>query len=126
MKRRKRFPDSVLAAVEKSMVIGVRAGMKPHRIIGIWAVVVEKRVFTRSWSMKARSWFWTFLEDPRGLLTVDSRRFNIRAVHTRSERLKKAVDRAYLQKYHTPWSRKFARGLGRGKRRETTTELLPA
>ncbi|MBI3005088.1 MAG: DUF2255 family protein [Ignavibacteriales bacterium] len=125
MKSKRRFSDRILAEVHKSMVVGIRAGMKPHRIIGIWAVVVEKRVFTRSWSMKERSWFRTFQEDPRGILTVGIRKLKIRAVHTRSERLKKAVDRAYIEKYHTPGSIKFARGLARGKRRDTTTELIP-
>jgi len=49
----------------------------------------------------------------------------VRAVQTRSLRLKDAVDRAYLEKYHTPGSLKFARDLGRKKSRETTTELVP-
>ncbi len=120
-----RFSGRLLAVIEKSMVIGIRAGMKPHRIIGIWAVVVERRVFARSWSMKPRSWYRTFLEDPRGILTVGSRSFKIRVVHTRSERLKKGVDRAYMMKYRTPGSIKFAKGLARGKRRDTTIEFLP-
>jgi hypothetical protein len=46
-------------------------------------------------------------------------------VQTRSERLKDAVDRAYLEKYHTPGSIKFARDLVRAKSRATTTELVP-
>jgi hypothetical protein len=46
-------------------------------------------------------------------------------VQTRSERLKEAIDRAYLEKYHTPGSVKFARDLGRAKSRATTTELVP-
>jgi hypothetical protein len=33
-------------------MIGLRAGSEPHRIIGIWAVVVEKRVQTRSERLK--------------------------------------------------------------------------
>ena len=44
----------------------------------------------------------------------------------RSERLKDAIDRAYLEKYCTPGSIHFARDLGRKKSRETTTELVPA
>ncbi len=49
----------------------------------------------------------------------------VRAVGTRSERLKDAVDKAYLEKYKTPGSIKYARGLGRKKSRDTTTELVP-
>jgi hypothetical protein len=97
----------------------------PHRTIGIWAVVVEGRVFVRSWSLKPRSWWRTFQEDPRGVMAVEGREIRVRAVATRSERLKDAVSRAYLEKYHTPGSVKYARDLGRPRSRATTTELVP-
>ena len=121
-----RFPAKVVAEVRDGMILGIRAGTKPHRVIGIWAVVVEGRVFVRSWSLKPRSWWRTFLEEPRGIVEVSGRTFKVRAVQTRSERLKDAVDRAYLEKYHTPGAIKFARDLGRAGSRATTTELLPA
>jgi hypothetical protein len=119
------FSASVLAAIRDGQVIGIRAGSAPHRVIAIWAVVVQGRVFVRSWGVKARSWFRTFLEDPRGIITVNGREIRVRAVFTRSDRLKDAVSRAYLEKYHTPGSLKFARDLGRPKSRATTTELVP-
>src|SRR5688500_422827 len=125
MRNRRRFPPKVLAAIRDGQVLGIRAGTRPHRIIGIWIVVVEDRVFVRSWSLKPRSWFRTFLEEPRGTVTVDGREIPVRAVLTRSERLKDAVSRAYLEKYHTPGSLKFARDLGSAKSRGTTTELVP-
>ena len=125
-RRNKRgFSASVLAAIDDGQVIGIRAGLEPHRVIAIWAVVVQGRVFVRSWSLKARSWFRTFVEDPRGIITVNDREIPVRAVFTRSERLKDAVSRAYLEKYHTPGSLKVARDLGRPKSRATTTELVP-
>jgi len=116
----------VVAAIRDGKILGIRAGTAPHRIIGIWAVVVEGRVFVRSWSLKPRSWWRTFREDPRGIIEVGGRVIPVRAVHTRSERLKDAVDRAYLEKFHTPGSIKFARDLGRARSRATTTELVPA
>jgi hypothetical protein len=122
---RKRFTPKTLASVRDGQVIGIRAGTQPHRFIAIWAVVVQGRVFVRSWSVKPRSWFRTFLEEPRGTITVDGRELPVRAVVTKSERLKDAVSRAYLEKYHTPGSLKFARDLGGAKSRATTTELVP-
>ena len=125
MKARRRFPNEVVSAIRKGMVSGVRAGTQPHRFIAVWAVVVEGRVFVRSWSLKPRSWYRTFLEEPRGMIQVGGKEFAVRAVHTRSERLKHLVDRAYLEKFNTPGSIKFARDLGRAKSRATTTELVP-
>ncbi len=125
MTHKDRFPDHILDAIRRGMVIGIRAGTAPHRVIGIWAVVVERRVFVRSWSLKPRSWYRTFLAEPRGSLFVNDEEFPIRAVRTRSERLKDAVSRTYLEKYKTPGSIKYARDLGKPKSRATTTELVP-
>src|SRR6266496_1309831 len=121
----KKFPKEIVAAIRDGKILGIRAGTKPHRIIGIWAVVVEGRVFVRSWSLKPRSWYRTFLEEPRGTIQVAGREIPVRAVQTRSERLKDAVDRAYLEKYKSPGAIEYARDLGRSKSRATTTELVP-
>jgi hypothetical protein len=125
-RNRRRFSRPVVAAVRGEKYLGIRAGTKPHRVIGIWAVVVGDRVFVRSWSLKPRSWWRTFLQEPRGIFQVGDRTLRVRAVQTRSERLKDAVDRAYLEKYNTRGSIKYARDLGSRKSRATTTELVPA
>jgi hypothetical protein len=125
MKPRKRYTENVLTSIRDGKILAIRAGSAPHRFIGIWAVVVENRVFVRSWSLKPRSWYRTFLEEPHGAINVDGREIEVRAVQTRSERLKKAVDEAYLNKYNTRASLKYARDLGRKKSRDTTTELVP-
>ena len=126
-----RFPASFIDAIRDSKILGIRAGSAPHRFIGIWFVVVGGRIFIRSWSLKERSWYHTFRSDPRGRMhiegkTMRAREVAVRAVMTRSERLKDAVSRAYLEKYDTPGSVKFARDLGRKRSRDTTTELVPA
>ncbi len=126
MKAKQRFSIDVVAAIRDGKILGIRAGTKPHRIIGIWAVVVENRVFVRSWGLKERGWYRALLEDPRGIIEVDGREIPVRAALTRSERLKTAVDRAYREKYNTPASLHFVRGFARSKkRRDTTTELVP-
>ena len=125
MRTKRWFAEDVLAAIRDGKILGIRAGTRPHRVIGIWAVTVDGRVFVRSWSLKPRSWCRTFLEDPRGIIQVSGRTIPVRAVHTRSERLKHAIDRAYLKKFNRPGFIKFARDLGRAKSRATTTELVP-
>jgi hypothetical protein len=125
MKSSSRFPKATVAAIREGKILGIRAGTKPHRIIGIWAVVVEGRVFVRSYTLKPRSWYRTFLEEPRGVIEVDGRQIPVRPVFTRSERLKKLVDRAYAEKFPTPGSRQFVEGFKEKKRRDTTTELVP-
>jgi hypothetical protein len=122
---RKGFSAPVLAAIRDAQVLGIRAGTAPHRIIAVWVVVVGGRVFVRSWGVKAGGWYNTFLEEPRGVIEIAGRTIRIRAVRTRSDRLKDAVSRAYREKYHTPGSLKYVRDLARPKSRATTTELVP-
>jgi hypothetical protein len=125
LKKKRKFSKRILDSVHKNKMIGILAGTEPHRFIGIWAVVVEDRVFVRSWSLKARSWYRTFLKNPLGFITVDSKEIAVRATQIRSDRIRKAVDVAYLAKYNTPGSIRYAKDLGRVRSRETTTELLP-
>jgi hypothetical protein len=126
MPTKPRFPDDLLAAIDEGKTLRIRAGSEPHRFIGIWAVVVEGRVFVRSWSLKPRSWYRTFLTESVGAIQIARREVAVRAVQTRSERLKAAVDGAYLAKYHTAGAIKYARDLGGEPSRSTTTELVPA
>ena len=122
-----RFSGDILAAIQKDKIFGIRAGRdSTHRVVGIWAVVVEGRVFVRSWSMKPRSWWRTFLEDPYGYLFIEEKEFPVRAIRARSERLKDLVSRAYRQKYDTPGSIQYVKEMSRGNSRNTTTELVPS
>jgi len=123
----KRFPAAVIGLVKGGKYFGIRAGRAPHRFIGIWVVDVAGRLFVRSWTLKPRSWWRSFLEEPVGALQVPgrARALGVRAVQTKSERLRDAVDRAYLEKYNTKGSLHFSRGFRTKRRRETTTELVP-
>ena len=125
MKARRRFTSRDLEAIRASKIVGIRAGDEPHRVIGIWAVVARNRVFVRSWSLTAGGWYRTFLATPRGSLHIGGREIPVRAVHTRSEALKAAVDRAYAEKYNTPGALKYVRDLKRPKSRNATVELVP-
>lgn len=115
----------VVAAIDASKILGVRAGARSdHRFIGIWPVVVSGRVFARSWTLKANGWYRTFLKDPLGTIQVGDREIRIRARLVRSERIRDAVEAAYAHKYPTPGSRKFVRGFRTKRRREATMEFL--
>ncbi|HEY0592854.1 MAG TPA: DUF2255 family protein [Thermoanaerobaculia bacterium] len=124
MATRPRFDDETLAALARGKILGIRAGDE-HRFIGIWMVVVERRLFVRSWDRREGGWLDAFAADPRGAIRIGEREIPVRAARTRSERLKAAVDRAYATKYDTKGSVKYVRGLRVPSRRDTTTELMP-
>jgi hypothetical protein len=123
---RRHFSRPVVKAIDESKILGIRAGARSsHRFIGIWAVVVDGRVFARSWTQKPGGWYRTFLEDPLGTLQVGERQIGIRAVRARGERVRDAVERAYAAKYPTPGSVRYVRGFRTPRRRQTTMEFLP-
>lgn len=120
------LPRALVAAINASPILGVRAGARTeHRFIGIWPVVVDGRVFGRSWSLKPTGWYRTFLEDPLGTIQVGEREVRIRAVPVRSERIRDAVEQAYAEKYVTPASRRYVRGFRTKRRRAATMEFKP-
>ena len=122
------FPDDVLARIHADRILGIRAGKaSTHRTIGLWAVVVDGRVFVRSWSMKPRSWWRTLLDDPCGTVFVGRRKRGIpvRAVQVRSEEMKDRVSQAYREKYNTRGSIGYVQDMSRKPSRDTTTELVP-
>lgn len=129
MKPGQHFSVDILEQIKKDKILGIRAGSdSSHRVIGIWAVVVESRVFVRSWSMKPNSWWRTLLEEPYGEIFVSKRKrgIKVRTAQVRSEKLKDAVSAAYREKYNTPGSIGYVEDMSRKPSRDTTTELIVA
>lgn len=81
-------------------------------------------MFVRSWSLKPRSWWRTLLEDPHGIIVVGKTEIRVRAIQTRSERLKNLVSAAYKEKYKTPGSVQYVKDMSKKKSRDTTMELV--
>lgn len=121
-----RFSSRLVAAVDAAKILGVRAGAKSdHRFIGVWPVVVDGRVFVRSWTLTPGGWYRTFLEDPLGVIQVGEREIRVRARQVSSERILDAIEDGYAEKYPTPGSAKYVRGFRTKRRREATMEFLP-
>lgn len=122
----RRFSRPVIAAIDESGIIGIRAGTRSdHRFTGVWPIVVDGRVFARSWTLKPAGWYRTFLDDPVGTLQIGERQIAIQAKRVRGERLIAKIEEAYAAKYATPASQKYVRGFRTTRRRETTTEFVP-
>jgi hypothetical protein len=122
---RRTLPRPVVTAIDASKYLRIRAGARSdHRFIAVWPVVIDGRVFVRSWTLKPDGWYRRFLEDPLGAIQIGERQLSVRAARVRSERILTAVERAYAEKYTTPGSRRYVRGFRTARRRATTTEFL--
>jgi hypothetical protein len=83
-------------------------------------------VFVRSWNDKPTGWYRAFRTEPVGSIQVDGREIAVRALPTRSERLRAAVTVAYGEKYNTKASQKWVTGFAEPERAAVTLELVPA
>jgi len=118
------FDAGILDALERAKILGIRSGDE-HRHTGVWVVVVEARVFVRSWNDKPTGWFRAFRTQPDGSMHLDKRDILIRGVPVRSTRLRAAVTAAYARKYDTNASKKWVDGFAEPARLLTTLELEP-
>ena len=122
----KRLARAIVSAADASKIMGIRAGKSSdHKFIGVWPIVVNRRLFARSWTLTNGGWYKTFLEDPLGTLQVGEREIRVRARRVTSERLRDQIEDAYAGKYNTRASQKYVRGFRTPRRRETTTEFVP-
>jgi hypothetical protein len=119
----RRFSGPELEELATSKILGVRAGIE-HRYTGVWVVVVEGRVFVRSWNDKPTGWYRAFRAEPQGSIQLAGREIAVRARQLRGARLRDAVTRAYAEKYNTKASEKWVRGFAEPHRAAATLEFL--
>ena len=116
---------TIVEAARKAKIIGVRAGTE-HRYTGVWVVVVEDRIFARSWSDKPTGWFRAFRKEPNGTIQIDDLEIPVHGKSVRSARLRDAVTAAFAEKYNTKGSRTWVEGFAEPERVLTTLEFVPA
>ena len=118
------FDDALVEALDNAKILGVRAGTE-HRYTGVWVVVVDGRVFVRSWNDKPTGWFRAFKKEPSGTIQVGKLEIPVRAKLVRSARLRDAVTVAFGEKYNTKGSQQWVEGFAEPARVLTTLEFVP-
>ena len=118
------FADNIVEAFRSAKIMGVRAGAE-HRYTGVWVVVVDGRVFARSWNDKPTGWFQAFRKQSSGMVQVGDLELQVRGKMVRSARLRDAVTAAFGEKYPTKGSRKWVEGFAEPERVANTIEFIP-
>ena len=125
MSKGTKLNKAAIETLRTAKIIGVRAGTE-HRYTGVWVVVVEGRVFARSWNDKPTGWFQAFKREPKGTIQVGELEISVRGKPVRSARLRDAVTEAYAEKYNTKGSQKWVEGFAEDHRLLTTMEFVAA
>ena len=115
----------MIAAADASKIMGVRAGdSSAHRFTGVWPVVVNRRLFARSWTVTPGGWYRSFLDDQAGVIQVGERQLRVRAIPVRAATILDAIEDGYAKKYPTPGAQTYVRGFRTARRRSATLEFV--
>ena len=123
MAKEKTFSDEEIEVLRNAKILGVRSGTA-HRYTGVWVVVVDDRVFVRSWNDKPTGLFRAFKKEPAGTIQVGDVEIPVKGKPVRSERVRDAVTLAYGEKYPTRGSKKWVEGFAEPERVLTTLEFV--
>jgi hypothetical protein len=118
------FSGKVVEALRNAKILGVRSGTE-HRYIGVWVVVVDDRVFVRSWNDKPTGWFRALKKEPAGMIQFGDREVRVRGKAVRSQKMRDAVTKAFAEKYNTKGSRVWVEGFAEPERVVNTLEFVP-
>ncbi|AZA50256.1 DUF2255 family protein [Chryseobacterium carnipullorum] len=117
--------DLALDYINRHNIIEIKAGQHRTTFLEIWMVIVNDRIFARSWGLAEKSWYHTFLQDPIGQIKCGKEIFNIKAVVPDDiTDLTPEINTAYLTKYNTGSNLRYSQGIIQQKHVEKTMEFI--
>jgi hypothetical protein len=123
----KNFDEATLQYIRTNSLAGVRGGVRPRDFLDIWMVIVDDRIFARSWNLSERSWFTAFLQEGAGAIRCGDRVVEVQGRQIAGDDpLQARISAAYLEKYTSEHSRPYAEGIIRPPHLEATMEFIPA
>ena len=117
--------QNALDFIKSNNLIGIKAGHDRETFLEIWMVVVDNRIFARSWGFAERSWYHYFLKDASGEIKCGNDIFQIEAaVSEGDDELNAKISEAYLKKYsNSEHNLKYAKGIVREAHVNKTMEF---
>ena len=98
--------------INNNNLTGIMAGSQRQTFLDIWMVVVEDRIFARSWGFAEKSWYNSFLEEPVGKIKCGENVFSIKATVPKDKaEITEKINIAYLTKYNTGHNIEYAKGI---------------
>jgi hypothetical protein len=123
----KHFSKAFLKAVTETQITSVRAGKGREKFTGIWMVVVDDRIFGRSYTLSERSWYTTLLSGETGDIKCGKEIIPVKGVRPRDiKRITEGINAAYEKKYLVKaYNKKWVDGLAEPERVARTMEFIP-
>jgi hypothetical protein len=123
----KPFSKAFLKCIDETQITSVRAGKGREKFTGIWMVVVEGRIFGRSYTLSERSWYTTLLSGETGDIKCGKEIIPVKGVKPRDiKRITEEINTAYEKKYLVKeYNKKWVDGLAEPARVARTMEFIP-
>ncbi|MDR5589079.1 DUF2255 family protein [Christiangramia sp. SM2212] len=119
------FPQDFFNYLQENTLIEVKAGRVRESFLPIWMVVVEKRIFARSWNKSDKSWFTEFQYSGVGQIKCGDKVIDIKTSKLNgSDPLNHKISQAYLEKYKQPENIKYAVGISKPEYFDYTMEFF--
>lgn len=122
-----KFQAPLLEYIATHNLTGIKAGSTRTDFLEIWMVVVQGRIFARSWGFAEKSWYNTFLQGENGEIQAGASIVAVKGVVPEDlEKLTPGINQAYLDKYDTSAHNSFyAKGIIEPEHIKFTMEFIP-
>lgn len=116
--------DALVECINKTEITKLRQGDR-YPMINMWMVVVEDRIFVRSWQGTKDGWYYKFLENEYGEIECGDVRY---AVNGRTpndlHKINNLINKQYISKYNEPKNATVAAQITEPERMKRTLELI--
>lgn len=117
--------EVAIAYINSNNLIGIKAGFDRPNFLDIWMVVVDNRIFARSWGFAEKSWFIRFLQNPLGHIKCGNDVYLIKAfVPSDNDLITEKINMAYLTKYNSGYNIAYAEGIVRKEHVNRAMEFI--
>lgn len=117
--------ETALDYIQNHTIIGIKAGYQRPEFLEIWMVVVQNRIFARSWGLAERSWYNSFLENSLGEIQCGEMIYPIKALIPEDiNNLTEEINQAYLTKYNSSHNSPYSQGIIQEKHIAKTMEFI--
>jgi hypothetical protein len=123
----KKFSKAFLKSINETQITSVRAGEEREKFTGIWMVVVDGRIFGRSYYGAERSWYTALLNGHNGSVKCGKEIIPVKGLKPADiGSISGAINKAYEKKYLVKsYNKKWVDGLCEPERVDRTMEFVP-